>query len=503
LDKGFRIDREFINMLLARPRAQPDECVVSYLIRVSEQNGFKHIGHLLHYAGLNWKNNRAPIHQILTGEFDLTSLLLALGLLELHSKIANTYPSFKRVIDTPHLLVKYPKVCPDCIEELEYCKYEWSFLPMLACVKHNKMLVDAHPGTGNRLSWYRQHLNRFDGDSGAVKAVNVTAQPAAIQLSQYVARLLSGRRNNASIPAVLHGLEFRESLSLIHFIAHYQVRLLGGALNLVAMENNQLGQCYQNVWSVLNDWPDSFYALLSQYIDQPMSTKGVGGLNKHYRDLYERLHRQQENQGIARIKAEFDRYIEVYWPGVLELERITRIQLASPTRNIISKKETAIILGSRLERVDKLVQQEKLMPVIFKGKAHYLRDQVEAFAAEMASNWTMAEACEALQLTRYQLKQLLDAGLLRALQRPDSLNRDWVIDKEQCQALVESLRKKARRTRLLSETASMAGIQRQGYSIVQLVLAMQAGKLGYRALTDESYPHSFRQFVAFHISDGP
>ena len=40
--------------------------------------------------------------------------------------------------------------------------------------------------------------------------------------------------------------------------------------------------------------------------------------NKHFRDLYERLNRQKENQGVARIKAEFDRYIERYWPGVLE-----------------------------------------------------------------------------------------------------------------------------------------------------------------------------------------
>lgn len=490
-------------MLLARPRLQLDECLVSYMIRVSELNGFKHIGHLLHYAGLAWKNNRAPINQILTGDFDLKGFLSELGLPESHSPIEPIYHSFKRVIYTPHLLVKYPKVCPNCIKEFGYCRYQWDFLSSLACVRHKKMLVDVHPDTGKRLSWYRQHLNKFDGDADVIKALNDIAQPSAIQLSQYVETLLSDRKTNASTPAILYGLELREAVSLIHFIAHYHARLLGDSLNPVSMENNELGQHYQNVWGALHDWPDSFYALLSQYIDRPMSSKGVGGLNKHYRDLYERLHRQQENQGIARIKAEFDRYIEAYWPGLLEPDRIKRIHLASSTRSIISKKEAARIIGSRLERIDKLVQQEKLTPVLFKGRAHFLRDQVDRLAATIMSNWTMAEACKALQLTRYQLKQLLDAGVFRTLQKPDSLNRDWVIDKAQCQELVESLQQKARRSHPPSGTVSMAGIQRQGYSIVQLVLAMQAGKVEYGVTHDRGHRNSLKQFIDFTIKGIP
>lgn len=76
----FTIDCEIIEMLLARPRIEPNECLVSYLIRISEKNGFKHIGHLLRHAGLAWKNNRVPVHQVLTGEFNLNVYLLQLGL---------------------------------------------------------------------------------------------------------------------------------------------------------------------------------------------------------------------------------------------------------------------------------------------------------------------------------------------------------------------------------------------------------------------------------------
>jgi len=217
--------------------------------------------------------------------------------------------------------------------------------------------------------------------------------------------------------------------------------------------------------------------------------------------LSERLHRQQENRGIARIKAEFDRYIEEYWPGVLASERITRIQLVSVTRNAISKKEAANILGSRLKRIDKLVQQGRIMPVIFKGKAHYRRDQLEAIANEVSSNWTMAEACEALEVTRYRLKQLLVAGVIPALQKPSSLNRDWIIDKASCLSLISTLRSSARKSEPPLAAVSIEGIQRQGYSIVRLVLAMQNKSIEWGVYPDSSHPVSFKQFSAFKVNN--
>lgn len=486
-------------MLLTRPAPKFDECLANYLIRVSEQNGFKHIGYLLHYAGLNWKNNRAPIRQILSGEFDPTPLITTLGLPTHTSKIAPIYQTFRRVIDTSNVLVKFPKVCPECLEESGYCKYQWVLLPVVACSHHERMLVDVNPTSGKQLGWYRQYLNRFDGEDNYVQTDKRRTRTCVIQQSLLVESLISGSKPSKSIPVVLQDLEFREMLSLIHFIAHYQFRLLGGAFNPAGMRNNELAQHYRKVWEALKAWPDSFYALLSQYVKKPMSNKGLGGLNTHFRDIYERLHRQQEHKGIARIKAEFDLYIEQYWPGVLEPRRISRIQLASTSRNIISKKEAANILGSRPERVDKLVQQGRLRAVVFKGKAHYLRDQMEMFATEITSNWTIAETCEALEITRYQLKQLLAAGIIPALQQPDRLNRAWIIDKARCLALISSLQSNARRPELSSGTLTMAGVQRQGYSIVQLVLAMQRGELGYGISAEVGSSTSFKQFIAFYI----
>lgn len=137
--------------------------------------------------------------------------------------------------------------------------------------------------------------------------------------------------------------------------------------------------------------------------------------------------------------------------------------------------------------------------IFFKGKAHYKRDQVEDLANEISSNWTMAEACEALEFTRYQLKQLLDENLISALQKPNGLNRDWVIDKAQCLELINQLEKKSRRNEYSSAVVSREGIQRKGYSIVQLVLAMLHGEVEFSIDSSVNHVFSFKRFTEFRV----
>jgi hypothetical protein len=482
--------------LLYKPSIYYDECILSYLIRLSESNGFFDIGKLLKHAGLNWKNNRAPVHQILTGEFDLASILSKLQLPKASSRLAPIYSSFQRVIDTSYLITKYPKVCPECLQELGFCRYQWALLPVLACTKHRKVLLDINPSDGKRLSWYRHYIDRFDEES-FIRSSELKASSSAMQQSLYIEALISGQRPIGSIPSVLIGLELKDALSLMHFIAHFQLRLMGEVFSPVALINCELAYIYENVWEALQNWPDSFYSLLSQYVDKPMSKRGQSGLNKHFRDLSERLHRQRENAGITRIKTEFDRYIEWYWPGVLNAERVTRIKLESSTRNIISKKQAAKILGSRPERIDKLVQQDRISLVIFKGKAHYLRDQIESLAHEISSNWTMAEACKALEVSRYQLKQLLEAGIIPTVQKPDDLNRDWIVDKGGSLSLINQLVNNGEKSVFSSECLSLKSLQCRGYSIVKIILSMQSGGLKYCIDINRSKSLSFRQFKIF------
>jgi hypothetical protein len=485
-----------MSVLLARPRASADECIISYLIRLSELNGFRHVGHLLKFAGLAWKNNRIPVHTILTGEHSLAPYFSNLHLENVPSFGSRIVHSFRRAIDTPYVFVKYPKICPQCLADKGYCNYLWAFLPVTACNIHRTLLIDAYQKTGERLSWYRRRVDGYDEESGALKPVRLPAKAPILQFNKYVEALVTGDASASDAPVIMKELSFRESLTCINFLAQYTARAGGSGFHPYQLKNSDLAAIYLNVWRLLKKWPDGLYALFSQFINNPMSVRGVSGLNKHFRDIHEQLYRRQENAGLALIKEEFDRYIDTYWPGVLEKDRLIRINVPSVS-NIISKKEAALIIGCRPERIDKLVRLNQLTRVVFRGKAHYLRDEAVALAEMHRENWTMSQACSYMQISRYQLKLLLAADVLVAIQKPDKLNRDWIIDRQECERLIGRLIKNARTEFISHISISMAGVLHQGFSIVDLVLLMLDGALSYNFENDEKNPLSMKQFNKF------
>ena len=90
------------------------------------------------------------------------------------------------------------------------------------------------------------------------------------------------------------------------------------------------------------------------------------------------------------------------------------------------------------------------------------------------------------------------AGVIPVIQRPGELNRDWIIDKEKCQAFISGLMDSARK-RLSKGGVSLSGIQKKGFTIVRLVEAMRDGSVLYRAKLDKKQTHSFQQLVEFII----
>lgn len=492
-----------MSKLLIRPNRHPDECMVSYLIRISERNGFHHIGHLLQHAGLPWKNLRIPAHQIMTGEYDITPYFSQLGLDYTYPRTADTFKSSQVPHFTTKIFVKTPKICPACLADKGYSSDLWSHIAYTACIKHKLLLVDTSPKTGKRLSWYRHSLNEF-GESDPFPPVKSMpkASPATLAFTRTITHLIEGRDLPKSIPAVLRGLNFAEALSLIHFIAHYQYRLFHKTLFTPAsLDNLTVSHHYTQAWQTLKRWPHGFHLLLSQYIDNPMSERGQSGINKHFRDIHEKLYRQRENRGIARLRAAFDQFIEINWPNAIQTHRLTRISLSSDERPLITQKEAQRLLDCREPRIRRLIAQGKITPHNFKGKAYFNREEVGALARLYQENWSMKQAVIETELSRHQLKQLLDAGLVKALQRADSQNRDWLICKKSWQRMIGNLKKSANQNQAL-QGKSLSGLQKQGFMITDVFNMLANSELSYTVKISASKPLSFKQLNNFNSISG-
>jgi hypothetical protein len=486
--------------LLVRPKIHSDECVVSYLIRISHENGFHHLGHLLKYAGLPWKNLRAPTYQMITGEYQIKPYFNNLGLHYTKPRTAEIFETSQSPSFSTKIFVKTPKVCPKCLQEQQYCPDLWSYIAYTACTKHRFLLIDSNPIDRRRLSWYRGTLDRFsDSDSFPCESQLIRASSETLALSKTMAHLVEGKKLAQSTPSILLGLNFAEALSVIHLIAHYQYRLFNKALFAPAsLDNLTASHYYTEAWKALKHWPKQFHLLLSQYIDNPMSQRGQCGINKHFRDIHEKLHRQRDNKGINRLRAAFDQFIEVNWPNALQTNRLTRISLSAEERPLIGQKEAQIILGCREPRVHSLIKQRKITPHQFKGKIYFYRHDVELLVKLYEDNWTMEQAVTEIELSRYQIKQLLDAGLIKALQRADLQNRDWLIAKASWLKTMTSFKKSAS-SEPVHNGISLSGIQNQGFPIADIFILIQKQKLEYNFTPKIERPNSFKQLFNFSI----
>lgn len=487
-----------MSTLLFRPHRHPDECIVSYLIRVSEGNGFRHIGYLLQHAGLPWKNVRVPTYQMLTGQYDIAPYFLELGLPYLLPKTAEAFSNAQEQGVTAKIFVKRPKVCPNCLKNKGYSSYQWSFLICTTCPEHKQMLVDTEDN-GKPLSWYRSSIDAVKSETtGQSGPEPLPASAPAIALTNTMMRLIEGKPLPKSAPTVLLGLSFAEALSVLHFIAHYQYRLFqGGNFSPASLDNLALSHHYTKAWNSLDQWPSGFNQLLSQYIDTPMSKRGQSGINKHFRDIHESLYRQRKNKGIARVRAAFDQYVTMNWPNWVPNKRLSRINSSDQERPLISQMEAQRILGCREPRIHSLLAQRKLHLHRFKGRAYFNREEVERLNELYKRNWSIREAMLETELSRHQLHQLLEAGLIRSLQKPSKYNRDWLISKEDWKNTMARLIKSA--TSVLEDGYSLNGLQKLGFDITEVFNRMLSGEISFSHRPIHNKPLSFRQMSNFHL----
>lgn len=298
-------------MLLYRPKSYLNECPVSYLIRIAEGNGFKNFGQLLHHAQVPIDDMASAPEDILAGRIDLRGVLSDLNQpVKVHTSV-EIYRKFRQGIDTHFVFVEHPRICPQCIDDHGYCKTTWSFYPVIACHDHKILLADIINPNTKKLNWQRAELNPFNRSDFQP----YIASKDALAFNRYITSLILEEGQTDTLPSIIEGLFFRESLTFIHLLAHFEARLSNRYFKPRNMDVQTLASRYLQVWQTIHDWPDSFYNLINNYVG---SAEDVV-IARHLRSIFDHLNQHHENQGIARIKDELLHYIQGYRPELKNL----------------------------------------------------------------------------------------------------------------------------------------------------------------------------------------
>lgn len=96
----------------------------------------------------------------------------------------------------------YPRICPQCLNEDGYCHSAWDFSLVVACHRHNQLLVDQCDVCDQRLSWNRQqHAQCGCGEVWGQSSGGVAATSIETQFSKWVHQCIQKRYGEVVAPA--------------------------------------------------------------------------------------------------------------------------------------------------------------------------------------------------------------------------------------------------------------------------------------------------------------
>jgi excisionase family DNA binding protein len=155
-------------MMLIRPRPKPDESVSTYLLRVSECNGYEGVAGLFRLARV--PQGPATMHKVLTETERLPALAEAIGrpAADLLSLVyapekgvkLPTYAKYRdRQLPLSALRREQVCVCPECLQEDNYGRQDWDWSLFAACDRHDKLLLDRCPSCGEAIRRYRMGVS--------------------------------------------------------------------------------------------------------------------------------------------------------------------------------------------------------------------------------------------------------------------------------------------------------------------------------------------------------
>lgn len=260
--------------LLLKPRPFASESLVGYQLRVAEANGYSSgIWMLKYLIGIPRITINSSEHAARVTSFfglapeELNRFAYVFDGVQPRGSLSY----YGQQLHLRHLRLRFPAVCPRCLNESAATNGFWDLKYSVACPFHGSRLIDICQQCGNKISWNRSKIcecPRCEFDYR--KLVTEIASPEVLELT----RLVYGTANifligvpdsDTSIKLPLEELK-SESLSallwMIDIVArNFEVEPANASAPLKNSYSDRLSQEYEAVRATafhLMDWPERF-----------------------------------------------------------------------------------------------------------------------------------------------------------------------------------------------------------------------------------------------------
>lgn len=320
--------------LLITPKPEKDEGFISYLLRLTEANGYETPSWILSLSGidymeLQWKftfvfscSEGFKKFAKLTGN-TLSDLIRLLYLPAPSAKNTtcdadyNFYGAFlNRSIIRPHC----PKVCGQCLAESGFCRRVWDCSLVTVCPIHECLLLDTCPKCKRRLKAIRNRLSVCTCGCNWSELQPDLRREHEIAVSRRIyqlCRLLSLDHHSKERLNPLQSLALQDFVIVLTFIAALQRDMswaTGRPSKSIKLRNGDLHTYFTKAYQVFQNWPQNFHQFLDKKSKgdirfNPRDGKLDTALKEEFGVLFKRLYGDLREPQFDFLREAFAQYL--------------------------------------------------------------------------------------------------------------------------------------------------------------------------------------------------
>ncbi len=403
-------------LAVRHPSAHSAESIVTWLQRVSGENGYASTWSLMQLAGMKQSELRRTDMKVeklasITGQS--VKRLEEISFAPLPDR-----PRWCRLLSHDLLpsdiyLLDY-SICPECVKELGRVEAHWHLRLMIGCPLHRRRALRRCRHCGECLSWFRPDLLEcrcrallsIDEEQGFLSSGEASL---LYILRCKVLRLGPDGENAASLPqAELLAAPLRTIIVIIRVLGKHRLLADGCSVNL---SDDQL---LSAAAEVLSDWPQNFFKLLRDFAEKG-ATQDRQSLRRRFGSLLDALCKNR----TIKVRSEVDFLLEAFVAYVEQEQNdvVFDPRLFRQCRKLHSSRMTSLAEVSRRLKIQpraaERLMQAQAVPVHRVQHGRSTRFLVDTSAVPLSAG----DQGEILRVREAAKKLGLPVALLRMLRK--------------------------------------------------------------------------------------
>lgn len=410
-------------MLLLRPLPWVGESLRGYLLRLADQNGIAGIGALFRLIEKTAVEQELEAVANILGrsENDLNRLL---GVVP---RADGSRAGQQGGVAVPLRFwnTRYSRFCPICLAESNVWQVHWELALVVACRRHNLMLLDRCPKCCLPVLWNRSHLLECKcGQPLAEIPANACTEDESWVSARQAHLLVPIAFENPSTDHLLTALSLSELTSLLWFIGGYASGISAKPLKIPGVYQIEVAtRLITAACATLSCWPKNFHWFLYELGDFRRDTHNADGLMNRFGFFYQSLYNNFNDKKFAFLHDAFEEFLKEHWPGtfarrnrrlsgdLIRDHHMLPLPRVAAELRVARKKIHQLIANGQLTASTRTTPSGRIFVSIE-------RNSLLEFQVQKADWISFTEARAILGLSKKGFRKLLDAGVLNAIAGP-------------------------------------------------------------------------------------